>query len=110
MEVIRLDEGLVLKTSNAVTIRALWVRIPPLPPKNMKKWKEQMIHHKFGKCDVIEFDEDDPECDGWHPPISIGFVNLYQGENHLGWCGMFYAQDRLIPKDNWGETNNDIQH
>ena len=66
----------------------------------MKNWPIKCKTPKFGICNVKEMT--DKEClkasvkrINW-APRSHGFVNLFQNDNFVGWCGIAYAKRRIL--------------
>ncbi len=60
----------------------------------MKIWKEKCFIPKYGICEVRE--ASDKEAKNKIAPFSHGFVNLYQNNKWIDFCGVFYAKDRII--------------
>lgn len=66
----------------------------------MKSWPVKCKVRRFGICDVKEMT--DKECErsskkriNW-APRSHGFVNLFQNDIFVGWCGIAYAKRRIL--------------
>jgi hypothetical protein len=54
----------------------------------------------WGICEIREFT--DKECErmnrkgiNW-APISMGFVNCFQADKFMGWCGVAFAKRHLV--------------
>jgi len=70
----------------------------------MKTWRKKASIPKLGICTVKEFSDEDCDtkrlvignCRICPAPSSHGFVNLFHGKKYVGFCGMFYAQKRLL--------------
>ena len=80
----------------------------------MRKWKDRVKIPEYDELlEVAELDEKDGECDEYHPPISVGFVNLYRKNftEHVGSCGVFYAEEHIVPPEgDWRESGDDVQN
>lgn len=69
----------------------------------MKTWPVKTKIPKWGICEVREMT--DRECSrankkniNW-APISHGFVNLFQNNVFVGWCGVHFAFRRMLKCD-----------
>jgi hypothetical protein len=62
----------------------------------MKTWKQKVDIPEYGLCTVKELTDKEANKTPGRAPASHGFVNLYQGKEWVGWCGIFYAQKRIV--------------
>jgi hypothetical protein len=65
----------------------------------MKIWKHKVLidNQKFDVVEHTDKECERPRTDGTHlAPISHGFVCLYQKGKYKQWCGVNFAEKRII--------------
>ena len=63
----------------------------------MKTWPAKVKMPRWGICEVRQMT--DRECNRYtnnYAPRSMGWVNLFQDGEYMGWCGMAFAKRRIV--------------